>query len=449
VLIDLGTKGDAAMNELVLPVPQTVSATYTVPVSSFVNTAEARQLTSEAIKARLAGPLRLLTSEWLARGAVKIKVEQLGPPPPGLMEKLRHTPPERRALITQTRTLVHFSATQRASLIGVQEWMACGPAAALAASLGTPVFDWRPPRVLTAEDALAGLPDIALTMPATRSDDVTVGFTFTAWVRVLDVSEQGVIGVLTNGMRRFGLPELRMGPASPGLREELTALLNGVAFKMWTDLLARAQEDTPKATGLMNLPRLLHVPAEMEIHRRDLDRACGVPNRGGTFATIGLQFDPAQGNGSEGWLTVCPPAGWDSSWDDFVADTCHGLFGFEKPRWHYMPEFGAFIDALLRARTTLPEARSRFLRGDLPPGAQLMVRYDAAGIDELLWAQAESWEDPERVVVRDIGRELAPGARTGLLITIETSRIADWGIWVDGTGVIEGADTEGVGQHLS
>jgi hypothetical protein len=59
-----------------------------------------------------------------------------------------------------------------------------------------------------------------------------------------------------------------------------------------SDLLARAQ-DTPNSAGLLNLPRFLRVPAEMDIHRRDLDRAAGVPNRGGTFAIIRLQFDPA------------------------------------------------------------------------------------------------------------------------------------------------------------
>ena len=105
----------------------------------------------------------------------------------------------------------------------------------------------------------------------------------------------------------------------------------------------------------MNLPRFLRVPAEMNIHRRDLDRASGVPNRGSTFAIIGLRFDPAQGEDSRGWLTVCPPA----SWEDFIADTCHGMFAFEKPRWPYMPEFGVLLDALDRARQTLAEARSR------------------------------------------------------------------------------------------
>jgi hypothetical protein len=299
-------------------------------------------------------------------------------------------------------------APLRPGFVRGRHYKARGPAAALAARLGAPVLDSQALQVLTAEDALAGLPDTALTIPASLSDDMTVGLTFNAWVRVHDVDHLGVMAVMTDGMRRFGLPELRMGPASPDLREELTALLNGVAFRIWSDLLARAH-DTPNAAGLVNLPRFLRVSAEMDIHRRDLDRASGVPNRGGTFAMIGLRFDPAQGEDSGGWLTVCPPPSWDTSWEDFIADTCHGMFGFEKPRWHYMPEFGALLDALDRARQTLPETRSRFLRGDLPPGGRLMVRYGTADTDEFQWARVESWKDSRHAVVREIGGNLRPG----------------------------------------
>jgi hypothetical protein len=125
------------------------------------------------------------------------------------------------------------------------------------------------------------------------------------------------------------------------------------------------------------------------------------------------------------------------------------MFGFEKPRWHYMPEFGALLDATSEAMRTLPEARSRFLSDDLPPGGRLMVRYEIADTDEFRWARVESWEDAGRAVVRDIGRELTSGVRPGSPATIETGQIADWGIWVDGRGVVEGAGTEGVGHHLS
>ena len=45
--------------------------------------------------------------------------------------------------------------------------------------------------------------------------------------------------------------------------------------------------------------------------------------------------------------------------------------------------------------------------------------------------------------------ELAPGVRLGPPVAIQTRLIADWGIWVDGSGVVEGADTEGAVHHLS
>ena len=48
------------MNELVLPVPETVSATYVVPVPAPISTVEARQQASKAAEAR---PLRMLTAE--------------------------------------------------------------------------------------------------------------------------------------------------------------------------------------------------------------------------------------------------------------------------------------------------------------------------------------------------------------------------------------------------
>jgi hypothetical protein len=427
-------------------VPETVSATYMVPVPAPMSTLEARQQASKAVKARLTGPLRTLTAGWLAKGVVKVGVEAAGPPP-GLLDKPLFGTREQRAFLARTRAFVRFSATQRASLIAMQEWKARGPAAALAVGLGAPVLDPQALQVLTAEDALAALPDTALTIPASIRDDVTIGLAFEPWVRVHNIDHRGVIAVMTDGMRRFGLPELRMGPASPDLGEELTALLNGVAFRIWSDLLARAQ-DTPNAAGLLDMPRFLRVPAEMDIHRRDLDRAADLPNRGGTCAIIGLRFDPAQSGNAGDWLTVCPPASWDMSWEDFIADTCHAMFGFEKPRWHYIPEFGALLDAMGKAAQTLPEARSRFLRSELPSGGQLMVRYDAAD-SELRWARVESWESAEHAVIRDTGRELTPGVQPGPPVTIETRQIADWGIWVDGRGVIEGACTEGAGHHLS
>ena len=130
------------MKELVLPVPKMVSATYVVPVPTPMATAEARQKASTAVETRLTGPLRTLTAKWLAKGVVKVGVEALR---------------EQRFFLARARAFVRFSATQRASLIGMQEWKARGPAAALAAEFGAPVLDPQALQVLTAEDCVGRL----------------------------------------------------------------------------------------------------------------------------------------------------------------------------------------------------------------------------------------------------------------------------------------------------
>ncbi len=99
------------MNELVLPVPKTVSATYIVPVPTPMSTVEARQQASRAVGARLTGPLRTLTAEWLAKGVVKVAVEAASPPPPGLLDKELFGTPEQRVLLARARAFVRFSAT--------------------------------------------------------------------------------------------------------------------------------------------------------------------------------------------------------------------------------------------------------------------------------------------------------------------------------------------------
>jgi hypothetical protein len=84
---------------------------------------------------------------------------------------------------------------------------------------------------LTQQTARVAGPRSPLTIPVGIGDDVTVGLAFKPWVRIHDVDYLDVIAVMTDGMRRFGLPELRMGPASPDdrvpacqLRHELGGL---------------------------------------------------------------------------------------------------------------------------------------------------------------------------------------------------------------------------------
>ena len=88
-----------------------------------------------------------------------------------------------------------------------------------------------------------------------------------------------------SGLRPQFTLEADQGGQDKGQSEfgELEEILSGVTFRVWSDLVAAAQA-TPRATGatgLVSMPRALPVPSELDIHRKDLDRARGVPNRGG------------------------------------------------------------------------------------------------------------------------------------------------------------------------
>jgi hypothetical protein len=297
------------------------------------------------------------------------------------------------------------------------------------------VVDAQAMKVLSAPDALTALPDTNFS--GTPGDDIRVGLSLQPWVSFHGFAREGTYWAVSEGMRRFGLPEFRVGGCERDLRAELEEILSGVTFRVWSDLVTAAQT-TPRATSLVRMPRALSIPAELDIHRQDLDRAQGVPNRGGAATTISLRFDREPHD--RGWLTVCPPNGWDTGWDHFVRDLCHAMFGFEKLPWHYLPDTGALLEAI----RSLPEARRRFNDGELPTGAYLMVRYEVADDQPFRWARVESWADDDHAIVSDSSQELSAAIRPDSAIPVEEGRIMDWAIWTDGKGVTEGGLTESV-----
>jgi hypothetical protein len=424
------------MQTLDVPVPETLRATYLIPVRAQMTEAAARRRIIKAVGTRTTGPLRALLLEWIRQGLLTTQML-----PPTLNRTISASDDVDSVLgkqlmsLARARAFVLISVTRRASIIGVHEWLARGSAAALAAELVTPgsevpVIGAHAQEMLTPKQALASLPALAYT----PGNDLSIGFSLYPWVTFHDLVHQGRYWAVSDGMCRFGLPEFRVGGVERDLRQELKEILFGVTFRVWSDLVKRAQA-TPGATGLMASPRHLQLPAELDIHRKHLDAARGVPNRGGAWTTIGLRLDPAAN-----WLTVCPHSDWDMGWEHFVADLCHAMFAYEKPPLYYLPVYRA----LHEAARSIPEARRRFNDGELPPGSLLMVRYSQDD-DAFRWARVESWADDDLAIVQDSGRELAPPVRPGPSVTIGSERIMDWAIWVDGKGAVEGARTENVG----
>jgi hypothetical protein len=58
---------------------------------------------------------------------------------------------------------------------------------------------------------------------------------------------------------------------------------------------------------------------------------------------------------------------------------CAALFGGPEPEVRYLARTEAMEQAMRAAKESLPTARERFLAGDLPPHARLMVKYEING----------------------------------------------------------------------
>jgi hypothetical protein len=413
------------MKYLNVPVPETVTASYLVPLTSPITEAGARERIAAAVWSRLDGTVRDVVLTWLACEPSVIEI--LGPLPEpvsaegsGSLERL-----------SEASGFVRITAVHRPTLIALHELRARGAAAALAADINdAPVIDVTAEDVLTASDALASLPQ-------TRRVDgpeplIGIALSVMPWVKIHDLMDRGTYWAWSAGMRRFGLPEFRVGGCERDLREELKQILLALVHRIVCDVFAR-----PGVARNIDVPNPVKIPAEFMLSREDLDNARGESNRGGGCIEVALRLSK---NGS--WLTVYPPDDpiyWEFGWEDYIANLCHVMFAFEKPHWHYLPGMGAAFKAL----ESLPGARNRLATGDLPPGARFLVRYQAED-DELRWARADSW-DEDTATIRDIGRELSPGVRPGPPRSIAASLIRDWAVWADSQGVIEGAVTETIG----
>ena len=147
------------MRLMKIPVPETVTAAYLVPLATVVTVADARVRAVRAVEQYIDGPLQMLILEWMHQGAVDIQVAALSDAMAQLPDQREHDETEQLARLSGVPAYVTVSATSAASPVAVQEWKARGAAAALAAAMDVPLIDVRAVDVLVARDALASLPD--------------------------------------------------------------------------------------------------------------------------------------------------------------------------------------------------------------------------------------------------------------------------------------------------
>jgi hypothetical protein len=312
----------------------------------------------------------------------------------------------------------------------MHEWAGRACATVLASQAGVPLVDTGTPKVLAADAALQ-------TLPGTED----ARFRLTDWMLVFQSAGIGGLRMTTKGLGRFGLPELQVRNVPPQLGQAWTRVLTGLASSLLGTWL-NALRDRPE-------PAFAQLPAVLEVGEADIARAYDAPVTEGPAVPVRLTFDPSPQDSADSFLSVQPPDDYPASAGEFLAGVCAALFGQHELEIRYLAPTDEMARAMRAARNGLPAVRARFLAGDLPPRAQLMVKHEISvpGQAEYPWAYVTSWADPDRVLGNSAGdATLDPGIRAGRPIVVAAETIIDWAIWVDGKGIVEGGQTNVIAQ---
>ena len=418
--------------DLILPVPELMSAVYLVPVALSAQTA--RERVTAGLTARVSSPVGVAARMMLDTGAVTVETLSSSslPPLPGQLQEYLGVARELIRAVTEAREFVVVRALCLPGWPPMHEWSGRACAAVLAEQAGVPLVDTGTPKVLAADAALRTLPG---------TEDAT--FRLADWMLVFQSAGSEGVWMTTKGLGRFGLPELQVRNVPPQLGNAWTHVLTGLASRrlgIWLNVL-RDRADSGSAFA--------RLPAVLEVGPGDIATAYRGPVSEGPATAVRLTFDPSPQDDADSFLSVCPPDDYPASAGEFLAGVCAALFGRTEQEVRYLAPSQELERATRAAREALPEIRARFLAGALPPRAQLMVKHEisVAGRAEYPWAYVTSWSDPARLLGNSAGdATLDPAIRAGRPIVVDAGTIIDWAIWIDGKGIVEGGQTNVIAQ---
>jgi hypothetical protein len=424
-----GGGGDVA-EDLILPVPKIMSAVYLVPVALSAQAAQDRA--AAGLSARLTSPVGVAARMMLDAGTVTVTaVPSSSLPPFGVrLQEYLGVDPGLIQAVTAAGEFVMIRALSRPGWPPMHEWAGRACAAVLAAEASVPLVDAATPKVMTADAALRTLP---------AAEDAR--FRLADWVLVFQSAASGGLWMTTKGLGRFGLPELQVRNVPPQLGGAWTHVLNGVASRLLGTWLHALRDQAGSAFA--------QLPVLLEVREGDIARAYDAPVTAGPAVALRLTFDPSPEDTADSFVSIQPPDDYPASAGEFMAGVHAALFGQSGQEIRYLAPSEEMDRAMRAAREALPAVRARFLAGDLPPRAQLMIKHEisAGGRAEYPWAYVTSWADPGRVLGNSAGdAALDPAIRAGRPIVVDAGTIIDWAIWIDGKGIVEGGQTNVIAQ---
>jgi hypothetical protein len=281
--------------DLILPVPDALPAMYLVPAA--VAGPAAERVARAAVAARVAEPLRGLTLRLLETSTL-LTAPRLAAELPSIWP-LRAAPdgvPTAQARAARDATeLIAFAALLPPSPGPVHEWSTRAAAAAFAAEFGFPVVDAYLRRACTAADALASLPG------APELAGIGGGFRLADWLLV----QYDKDCLMTRGLGRFGLPELKIDQVPSDLRAPWVLALTGLGHH----LLELLRRELRRGSSIGGETAFLQIPAELTISRADIGLGYGCDLGDDEVLPVRLSLDPAITDRQDSYLTLDAPSG--------------------------------------------------------------------------------------------------------------------------------------------
>ncbi|MEU2016840.1 DUF2314 domain-containing protein [Micromonospora sediminicola] len=421
---------------LPVPVPESLDATYLVPIAGLPRVSPKTAV--EGLAGRLAEPVHGLAKQMLDSPLMSVDtrtVDEFPELPPDLLSAFGATD-EQLARLAAATHLVVVQAEYRPGWPPAHEWAARAVAAAVAETVGGDVVDVFGLQFLDPAAALRSLPD---EHGRIRLVD---------WVLVPYSSDADGLWFTTKGLRRFGLLELQAQGVPDHLTRAWGAVMTGAARRLlrdWTDGLAGEE-----------VPAFVQLPVLATVTGHDIAVAYGNPEQHGATAPVllRLELDPATDPDADSFLSLNPPPGHPGPPGRYFAAACATLFNGIQPDVRYTRTGDAMSRAVATARAARGGRRARGRGGRRPAASPRGGEYGLAGGGGPpdVWAGVTSWEVPERIVGASASdANTDPGVRIGSPVVVEASDVVDWAV-LDGTGVLEGGWTQAVldaGERLA
>ncbi|RFU43334.1 hypothetical protein DZF91_01745 [Actinomadura logoneensis] len=285
-----------------MPVPENLHATYAVALAA--PPADPRELARDQVGRLVRPPLRELVLGMLASPLLTLDMRPADEFPPLPLDLLAAYGASRAELgaVSAASHLLAVRAAYRPGWPPAHEWAARAVAGAVGTALSMPVVDGFTPQVLGRERLERSLP----------GPDGTVRLT--DWILLPHSGGPHGFWFTTNGLARFGLPELQTENVPPALVESWGRLLNGLARRLLDLWIERLSAD--------ELPVFVDLPEVVSVGLQDVGSAQGVEEPLRREVSVRLRLDDPAGDAPAVLTVLAADDG-----PDRLEHLCAALFG--------------------------------------------------------------------------------------------------------------------------